>query len=89
MSVYSLVYLHVYRSSTAVYLAVYHPIYPPRGREMTKEEAVREAAREVIEHGGPACLTDPREVMRAVGRALDAGASNEDIKAEMRRQRNA
>ncbi|CDR10227.1 predicted protein [Streptomyces iranensis] len=25
--------------------------------------------------------------MRAVGRALGAGASNEDIKAEMRRQR--
>ncbi|WP_262705532.1 MULTISPECIES: hypothetical protein [Streptomyces] len=59
---------------------------------MTQDQrtaAVREAAREVLAHGGPECLTDPREVMQAVGRALDAGASNEDIKAEMRRQRGA
>ncbi|MGW1744554.1 hypothetical protein ACWCRD_02830 [Streptomyces sp. NPDC002092] len=56
---------------------------------MDKQQAVQEAAREVIAHGGPDCLTDPRQVMRAVGRALDAGATNEDIKAEMRRQRGA
>ncbi|BBC30019.1 hypothetical protein SGFS_013130 [Streptomyces graminofaciens] len=54
---------------------------------MDRQQAIEEAAREVLAHGGPDCLTDPREVMRAVGRALDAGASNEDIKAEMRRQR--
>lgn len=54
---------------------------------MHRQQAVEEAAREVIAHGGPDCLTDPREVMRAVGRALDAGATNEDIKTEMRRQR--
>jgi hypothetical protein len=54
---------------------------------MNRQQAVEVAAREVIAHGGPACLTDPKQVMRAVGRALDAGASNEDIKAEMRRQR--
>ena len=56
---------------------------------MDRQQAVQEAAREVIEHGGPDCLTDPRQVMRAVGRALDTGATNEDIKAEMRRQRGA
>lgn len=54
---------------------------------MDRQQAVQEAAREVLAHGGPDCLTNPREVMRAVGRALDAGATNEDIKAEMRRQR--
>lgn len=54
---------------------------------MDRQQAVQEAAREVIAHGGPDCLTNPRDVMRAVGRALDAGATNEDIKAEMRRQR--
>jgi hypothetical protein len=54
---------------------------------MDRQQAIQEAAREVLAHGGPDCLTDPGEVMRAVGRALDAGASNEEIKAEMRRQR--
>jgi hypothetical protein len=54
---------------------------------MNRQQAVEEAAREVLAHGGPDCLTDPKQVMRAIGRALDAGATNEDIKAEMRRQR--
>ncbi|GHH87849.1 hypothetical protein [Streptomyces capitiformicae] len=54
---------------------------------MNQQQAVEEAAREVIAHGGPACLTDPKQVMRAVGRAYDLGATEEDLKAEMRRQR--
>ncbi|WBP89519.1 hypothetical protein [Kitasatospora cathayae] len=54
---------------------------------MTKNEAIAKAAREVLAHGGPACLTDPHIALRAMGDALDLGATHDDIKAEMRRQR--
>lgn len=56
---------------------------------MDKQKAIEEAAREVLAHGGPDCLTDPRQVADAMGRALDAGATQDDIAAEMRRQRGA
>lgn len=54
---------------------------------MNKQQAIEEAAREVLAHGGPECLTDPHAALGAMGRALDAGATHEDIAAEMRRQR--
>lgn len=54
---------------------------------MDKRTAVRAAARAVIEHGGPDCLTDPNIPTGAMRAALDAGATHEDIAAEMRRQR--
>ncbi|PNG97017.1 hypothetical protein [Streptomyces malaysiensis] len=54
-----------------------------------KEEAVREAAIAVLEHGGPACLTDPKAVMRTLGRAYDLGATQDDVIAEMKRVRAA
>jgi hypothetical protein len=56
---------------------------------MDKQTAVEEAAREVLAHGGPDCLTDPRQVTDSMGRALDAGATLDDVAAEMRRQRGA
>ncbi len=56
---------------------------------MDRQQAVEEAAREVLAHGGPDCLTDPKQVMRAMGRACDLGATEEDIRAEMQRQRGA
>lgn len=56
---------------------------------MDKQQLVAEAAREVIAHGGPDCLTDPRISVEAMGRALEAGATHDDIAAEMRRQRGA
>ena len=56
---------------------------------MDRQHAIEEAAREVLAHGGPACLTDPHTTLDAMGRALDAGASHDDIAAEMRRQRDA
>jgi hypothetical protein len=54
---------------------------------MDKQTAVRAAARAVIEHGGPDCRTDPNIPTEAMGDALEAGATHEDIAAEMRRQR--
>jgi hypothetical protein len=54
---------------------------------MNKQQAIEAAAREVLAHGGPDCLTDPKQVMRAMDRAYDLGANEEDIRAEMRRQR--
>ncbi|WP_225840296.1 hypothetical protein [Streptomyces sp. NK08204] len=54
---------------------------------MDKQTAIEEAAREVLAHGGPDCLTDPKQVTRAMVRAHDLGATEEDITAEMRRQR--
>ncbi|MFB7908132.1 hypothetical protein ACFC1T_17005 [Kitasatospora sp. NPDC056076] len=54
---------------------------------MTKEQAIAEAAREVLAHGGPDCLTDPHIGLRAMSRALELGATEDNIKAEMRRQR--
>ncbi|WP_262703818.1 MULTISPECIES: hypothetical protein [Streptomyces] len=51
-----------------------------------KEEAVCEAAIAVLEHGGPACLTDPKTVMQTLERAYDLGATQDDVIAEMRRQ---
>jgi hypothetical protein len=56
---------------------------------MDQQQAVQEAARAVIEHGGPDCLTDPHIPLEAMGRALDAGATHDDIAAEMRRQRQS
>ncbi|MDX3162420.1 hypothetical protein PV516_01215 [Streptomyces scabiei] len=55
---------------------------------MDKTQAVQEAARAVIDHGGPDCLTDPHIPLAAMGAALDAGATHDDIAAEMQRQRN-
>ncbi|MFG3228131.1 hypothetical protein ACGF07_25565 [Kitasatospora sp. NPDC048194] len=55
---------------------------------MTKTEAIAKAAREVLAHGGPACLTDPHIALRAMAAALALGATEDDIKAEMRRQRD-
>ncbi|MFJ3705045.1 MULTISPECIES: hypothetical protein [unclassified Streptomyces] len=54
---------------------------------MNRQQAVQEAAREVLAHGGPDALTDPHAALTAMGRALDAGATHEDIAAEMHRQR--
>ncbi|MFL4904837.1 hypothetical protein ACJ6WF_17020 [Streptomyces sp. MMS24-I2-30] len=54
---------------------------------MNRQQAVEEAAREVLAHGGPASLTDPKIPLDAMQRALDAGATHDDIAAEMRRQR--
>jgi uncharacterized protein (DUF433 family) len=54
---------------------------------MEQQTAVEAAARAVIEHGGPDCLTDPHIPVEAMGHALDAGATHDDIAAEMRRQR--
>ncbi|MBV6697457.1 hypothetical protein KV557_10005 [Kitasatospora aureofaciens] len=56
---------------------------------MTKDEAITRAAREVLAHGGPACLTDPHIALRAMDDAMALGATEDDIKAEMRRQREA
>lgn len=56
---------------------------------MDKQQAITEAARAVLEHGGPACLTDPRIPMTAMGRAYDLGATETDITDEMKRQRGA
>ncbi|MBD9721949.1 hypothetical protein PV755_09420 [Streptomyces caniscabiei] len=56
---------------------------------MDKQQAVQEAARAVIDHGGPDCLTDPHIPLNAMGAALTAGATHDDIAAEMKRQRNA
>lgn len=54
---------------------------------MDQQQAVEEAAREVLAHGGPEARTDARDVVAAMGAALDAGATHADIAAEMRRQR--
>ncbi|MFD7413512.1 hypothetical protein [Kitasatospora purpeofusca] len=56
---------------------------------MTKNEAVERAAREILAHGGPDCLSDPHIGLRAMDDALSLGATEDDIKAEMRRQREA
>ena len=56
---------------------------------MDQQQAVAEAARAAIEHGGPECRTDPHIPLEAMGRALDAGATHDDIAAEMQRQRGA
>ena len=55
----------------------------------TRQQAVENAAREVLAHGGPAALTDPQIAVNAMGAALDAGATHQDIADEMKRQRNA
>ncbi|MDX2700576.1 hypothetical protein [Streptomyces ipomoeae] len=51
------------------------------------QQAIEEAALAVLEHGGPDCLTDPHTPLEAMGRALDAGATHDDIAAEISRQR--
>lgn len=56
---------------------------------MDKKTAVAEAARKILAHGRPACLTDPRRATDAMDRALDAGATHDDIAAEVRRQRTS
>ncbi|MEU6535531.1 hypothetical protein [Streptomyces sp. NPDC047000] len=56
---------------------------------MDKKQAVKEAARELLAHGGPACRTDPHTALDAMRTALAAGATQDDIAAEMRRQRSA
>jgi hypothetical protein len=56
---------------------------------MDRKTAVERAAAEVLAHGGPDALTDPHQVCDAIGVALDAGATHEDIVDEMHRQRNA
>ncbi|MGK5497556.1 hypothetical protein [Streptomyces sp. URMC 125] len=56
---------------------------------MSRQQAVEEAACAVITHGGPECRTDPHIPVEAMGRALDAGATHDDIAAEMRRQRES
>ncbi|MGW5130372.1 hypothetical protein [Streptomyces sp. NPDC004135] len=56
---------------------------------MDRQTAIEEAAREVLAHGGPDCLTDPHVPLVAMSRALDAGATHDDIAAEMDRQRGA
>jgi hypothetical protein len=65
------------------------PVYPLLEDTVDRQQAVQEAARAVIEHGGPHCLTDPHIPLNAMGAALDAGATHDDIAAEMQRQRNA
>jgi hypothetical protein len=56
---------------------------------MDRQEAVEIAAREVLAHGGPDALTDPRLAVDAMNAALDLGATHADIAAEVRRQRPA
>jgi alkylhydroperoxidase/carboxymuconolactone decarboxylase family protein YurZ len=53
----------------------------------SKDQLIENAAREVIAHGGPACLTDPHQVLVAMNAALDAGATHDDIVAAMKRSR--
>ncbi|MEU0627725.1 hypothetical protein [Streptomyces sp. NPDC005989] len=54
---------------------------------MNKQTAIETAAREVLAHGGPDALTDPHIATEAMGRALGLGATHDDIRAEMARQR--
>lgn len=56
------------------------------------ENAVSEvlaAAREVLTHGDSAGRPDPIVALLALGFALEAGATHEEIVAEMQRQRGA
>ena len=53
----------------------------------SKDQLIETAAREVIAHGGPACLTDPHQVMDAMKAAQDAGGTHDDIYAAMKRLR--
>ena len=55
---------------------------------MDKTTAVQHAARELLAHGGPAHHTNPHIAMNAMRATLDAGATSDDIAAEMRRQRD-
>jgi hypothetical protein len=54
-----------------------------------RQQAIENAAREVLNHGGPAALTDPRQVLDAMRAATDLGATQKDITDEMKRQRTA
>ncbi|MCX4665058.1 hypothetical protein [Streptomyces uncialis] len=54
-----------------------------------RQQAIENAAREVIAHGGPEALTDPRQVLNSMRTASDLGATHQDITDEMKRQRNA
>ena len=55
----------------------------------SRQQAVENAAREVIAYSGPSAITDAHQVVDAMGAALDAGATHQDIADEMRRQRTA
>jgi hypothetical protein len=74
--------------STAVYRPIYLSSTPLKGPVMDKQTAVEIAARELLAHGGPAFRSDPHAPLDAMGVALDAGATHDEIAAEMRRQRN-
>jgi hypothetical protein len=54
-----------------------------------RQTAIQHAARELLAHGGPAHRTDGHIAMNAMQQALDAGATRDDIAAEMRRQRGS
>ena len=54
---------------------------------MDRDTAVREAAEAVLKHGGPECRTDPHGVLDALLDAYEAGATTNDVRAEMARQR--
>lgn len=53
---------------------------------MDKQTAIKTAARQLLEHGGPSHRTDPHTPLDAMREALTAGASRDDIAAEMIRQ---
>ncbi|MFF3547624.1 hypothetical protein ACFYXD_38055 [Streptomyces platensis] len=52
-----------------------------------RQQAIEAAAAAVLEHGGPECRTNPKDVTAAMGRAYDLGATEADIRDAMRRQR--
>uniref|UniRef100_UPI003F495425 hypothetical protein n=1 Tax=Streptomyces sp. CA-141956 TaxID=3240051 RepID=UPI003F495425 len=54
-----------------------------------RQQAVENAAREVIAYDGPNARTDAHTVVDAMGAALEAGATHQDISDEMKRQRNS
>jgi len=54
---------------------------------MDKQQAIEEAAHTAIEHGGPACLTNPQIPLNALSRALDLGATHRDVEDAMKRLR--
>ena len=55
---------------------------------MDKQQAVEAAARGAIAHSDPNVATDPDQVLNAIEAARAAGATTDDIAAEMLRQRD-
>jgi hypothetical protein len=49
--------------------------------------AIQQAAAAVLGHAGPECRADPHIPMTAMGRALDLGATSQEIQDEIARQR--